>query len=441
MRRDGVARVKRLLKRHAALPLLAIGLAILIILYFQISGARNNGKLELVDLYGDRSALRDVVLSGYVQDSYHRMSFELTEDKIDKETVVFGKPSQPIANYSPGMPLPSGDRAYQIFPGFYAGIGFEIQAWRMQEGYRMNVEGTALVETALQYKGTADGYSFSNHQEKGLAFVGERIFYVPPTTRYYTGKSGIYEVLRFGDRNSMQKPEEDETRVLVELNMEGNRQEAWQGLEILGLEAVGDKLALIALEDGEIVVSGYDSETGDSLGRVRLAEYVYMLGQGTEPPKADDYYEDYEAYVDEDLGVLNLKFYNTGSPENETRHMVASISMKDEVKLINKQELSYKGRDRSPSGASNNWFSFRNGRLYVMKVSSVEPEMYTLFESLYDQQVMIEVYENGEKLYAGELRTDVNDDVIEDRYLASTHFQQERSEYREIGGLRIGNAK
>lgn len=439
--RDGALQWIRWFKKHAFLPLLAISVALLVATFSHVSGARNNGTAQLIDLEGDRSALEDVTIGGYIRDGYHEMNFAWKNGEMSKETIVYDLPRKHPWKYVSGAPLPNGDHVYELHPAFFGGNDFEIRSWRSRDGLMSaEVEGIALVQTSLHYKGASDGRTFTNVQEKGLAFIGDRVFFVPPTTRDYTGTSGIYEVLQFGQRNTMQQPETAESRVLAELDMDGNRPGEWKGLEVLGLEAVGDKLALIALVDSEIVVRGYDSITGDTLGEVRLGEYVYTLPAESGPPADGGYYENYEAFVDEDIEMLNLKFYGTDSPVPQSRHFVASISFQDGIETVNRQVLHFEDKDRY-SAVDSNYYSFRNGKLYAITISAVPPEMYTQFERLYDTKLLVEVYAAGERLYSGELRTDINEDLVEDRYLASAHDQQDRSQYREIDGLHIGSVK
>ncbi|MHA6482483.1 hypothetical protein ACX1C1_11355 [Paenibacillus sp. strain BS8-2] len=434
-----MTKIIRGLRAHAVLPLLIISVIIVVYLSLQVYDAQDDGSIEIVDLEGDKAALGDVIIEGYIRDSYHIMDFEWAQNSLTKATTIYDKPLRHAPSYARGGPLPNGEYDYEIYPAFYGGVGFEIRARHNREGYRTDVLGTALVQTSLQYRGDSDGYTFSNYQEKGLAFVGDRVFFVPPTTSDYTGESGIYEVLRFADRGSMQMPEEAETHPLVKLNMDGNSPKDGIGLEVLGLEAVGQHLALVAVVNGEIVIQVYDSNEGTLLGEVALDEPIVKLSGEAAVTSNGGYYQEYEASVDEDIGVLNLKFYSTESDEAESKLLVASISLGNEVKLLNKQELRYEGRDRALAGEMN-LFSFRDGKLYAIMSTSVAPEMYTLFERLYDKQVLIEVYEAGVRLYRGELRTDVNDDLIEARYFASTHGTVDDSKYREIGGFRLRNA-
>lgn len=436
-------RLKKILRglhKHIALLLLAISIGIVVNTLLNVEAAKDNGKLELIDVEGDRSVMEDVKVGGYIRDGYHEMNFEWGSETVSKETILYEKPRVHPPPYYRGAPLPHGDRAFEIYPGLSGGIGFEIRAWRNNNGFRTNVMGVALAETSLRYVGSADGYSFSNHQEIGLAFIGDRVYYAPPTTGEYKGTSGIYEVLRFGQRQTYQSPDEAETRELVELDMEGNQPEERKGLAILGLEAVDNKLALVALVDGEITIRGYDSSDGAFLGEAALGDYVFMSSGESEPSRGGRYYEDYEAFVDDDIEVLNLIFKSVESDTLETKRMVASISFQDGIKLLNKQVLRYEGSDRSMVGETNR-FSYRNGKLYAILVTAVPPEMYTANERLYDKRVFVEVYEAGEKKYRGELVSDINDDLIEDRYFASAYHTQDKSQYREIGGFYIRNAK
>lgn len=429
-------------KRHAAIPLALLSAAILATVLLVIAGAKNNGTVELIDLAGDRSALDGIVIEGMIYDGYHEMEFRLTDGRATKQTTVYDKSRYVAMPFTPGAPLPSGDRFYELWPSFATDMDYEIRSFRRdRNGFRGSFIGTALVDTSLKYNGSGDGYTHTNYQEKGLALIGDRVFFAPPTTRDYTGTSGIYEVILFNERTGMQSPdsEQPETKLLTKLDLEGNSRDDIKGLEILGLEAVEGKLALISLIDGQIVIRGYDADSGDLLGETTLDAFVNTTpGAAGHRLEGETYAENYEAFADDDTGMLTLKFTNSQSTSENTHLLIASFSFRDGVTLLHEQKLSYDGRDGFLHGESNR-FSLRNDKLYAIMMLRRQPaDMNVLYDSLRERIVIVEVYESGQLTYRGTLDLDLNDDTAKDRFFAERHsFQYENYRYRQLSGLNI----
>ncbi|MCR2807620.1 hypothetical protein [Paenibacillus soyae] len=427
-------------RKHAA-PLLALlSSAILVMTLFAMNGARNNGLVELADLQGERSALDGIAVEGMVRDGYHEMQFRLEDSRLMKQTTVYDEPRYLNTYYAPGMPLPVGDRFYEIYPSFSSDTDYEIQYYDNMNGIRGDFGGMALVDTSLVYHGTGDGYTYTNYQEKGLAFIGDRVFYAPPTTRDYTGTSGIYEIVRFSERSTMQGAdrEEPESRLIAKLDLEGNSRKELKGLEILGLEAVDGKLALIALVDGRIAVRSYNPDSGEMLGEAALDAFVNTTpGQGKQP-EAETFQENYEAFADDDTGILTLKLTSTKSTTEDTPLRIFSLSFRDGVTPVYEQALSQPAWKAEPSGEYSG-FSFRGGKLYaILTLRSQPPDMTILYDDLKMRSILIEAYEAGQLIYRGELKTDVNDDVVQEQHLTNpSQFQYEPYRYRQVGELHI----
>ncbi|MEK3883161.1 hypothetical protein [Paenibacillus sp. PL2-23] len=426
----------RIGRRHAALLLAALSAGIILITLFVIDTSRNNGTIELVDLLGDRSALDGIAVEGAIRDGYHEMRFRWADGRITKQTKVHDEPRNLNTYYAPGMPLPVGDRFYEIYPSFTSNDDYEVRYFDNIDGFRGDFGGMAFIDPSLVYHSAANSRAHTNYQEKGLAFIGDRVFYAPTTTRDYTGSSGIYEVIRFSGRNTMQGEDSEQpaTKRIAELDLEGNSRDELQGLEVLGLEAVDGKLALIALVDGRIVVRGFDADSGEIIGEAALDTFVHTTTvEGGQRPDGETYRENYDAYADDDTGILTLKLTSTNSTSLENHLAIISLSLREGVQLVHEQSLVHPVRDAEPIEEYSR-FSFRDGKLYAFKrMLSQPPDLFTRYDDLKIRSFFIEAYEAGELIYRGELVTDMNDDLVQEQHLAEPYqFQYEPYRYRQM---------
>lgn len=73
-----------------------ISLLIIILSFVGIINAKENETLYVKDVKGDRSVLKDVVISGYLQDRYHGQNFTISNGKTSKEFKYYDKSSDLI---------------------------------------------------------------------------------------------------------------------------------------------------------------------------------------------------------------------------------------------------------------------------------------------------------------------------------------------------------
>ncbi|MFD0673556.1 hypothetical protein [Cohnella sp. GCM10027633] len=408
----------RWVKRHAAIPALAFAIFVVAYGRTDLFADKEKGTFELVDMQGDRSAIEDVVFGGDLGDKVHHTTFAVDGGKVGTHTVLETAPSVDINRRIPGFGEQIGEWRYEV----HGAPPFEINRYNGTAG------GTVTVHPNItEHGGSANSHSYMNSLEYGIANIGERVFFVVPTTKDYTGKSAIYE-LDYASANK-ENNYRGEARELVPISLERNEQadEPNTGIQVFGLEAVGDTLVLLLEEDGKLVFRGYDSLSGEPIGEV--------VGEGL-PAKAL-MNDAYRAFVDEDENVLNVRFDAKPAP------IVYSIGKTDEgLKLLARTELDQVAgmEDRDYYNPSIMAVSFRNGKLYVAKtVTEIDEASGYTYRLEWPRHLFLEAYREGSLLYRGELRTDVNDDSIRMLSPIQRDIGYSIDDNRQFGSLRIEN--
>lgn len=224
--------------------------------------------------------------------------------------------------------------------------------------------------------------------EYGLAFIRDNVYFTVPTSAKSSGVNGIYE-LSF--------EEDGENRTVTEYSLDQNKDGG--SFEVLGLEAAGDKLALILEDNGQIKVRGYDSKSGQQVGEITLAQ-------------TEDYFQRYEAYSnDQTLNLVFQRSTDNTNQDSQFHKVVFSVDFTDGMKLIDQTNLDYE--DSEVYMRSRMTMLYRDAKLYVVFTSTeAETPEGVYLEFVHPMHLLIRVYEAGMPIYEGELMTDVNDDGI-----------------------------
>jgi len=362
--------------RHGIAPI-AI-LAILVIGYSAVDlyAAKDEARFELVDRYGDRSAMEGITVRGTLGDILHRSEFEISMDGVRHHTELFDhheyELSTPINRFDYGYSGQYWVRRNQL--------GRWVEIWK--RGW-----GEVTVYTGFSVGGNK-GREYGNPFEYGLASVGEKDYYVAPTSLHFTGIAAIFE-LPFGTNREV-------ARQLATISMADNDAERSKGLEILGLEAVGDRLILVLKEDRtNLIIRSYDSTNVE-----RFSEEVLS---GTE-----EYVDQYEAIVDDD-GTLHLIFESSANDQQVLT--ILSLYVGDDMTHMEDARLVIE---------EGHWHS-RDHQLTLRRVDGKLVVVMTLDDRNEDTgptwfreqtRFMIDVLQDGEVRYRGELLADQNDDFI-----------------------------
>lgn len=446
LRKDGIAMKK--LKNHAVLVALIAAIAVIGIMSGSINAKKDQGTFYLKDLQGSRQAIEDAVIGGELKDGSHRTSFRIEKGQVKTSTVLFEQTQQQTPKrFIPGNAKIMNGIEYDISN---TGPLFEIVARDRRNTIPIPI-GTATVNPPVHYN-RADqkdnSVTYTNALEYGLAKIGDNVYFTLPTTTHYIGENGIYE-LKFSDNWGYRGITGDtglKPRTVATFSLDKNKDNPNSSIEILGLEAVGSSLALIAVEDNQLITRAYDSISGKQLGET-IVPHFYLAGRDRASsfnnPSGDTYYENYEAFSDHDQNTLNLSFSRSSSAEDAVANnnkTMFSFHLSSEMKLNETIKESFAdGEEDNFSGMLA--MSYRNDKLYVVKTMRSKPkdESQLQYDIVLPKRFMIYVYQASTLLYKGELMTDLNDDNIRAMNLSPLPggFGYSQSEYRYYDNLKI----
>lgn len=424
------------LRKHAAIPVLVAALALIIAMAFHFYRMKDDSTFALKDLSGNREAIRDVVIRGQLSDGYHRTSWRLEQGRPDTSTELFTQPIWPdIFRYIPGGNKRIGDTEFRV-SGNYE---FNIMSYKRPPGenYLMPV-GTAFVTPSIRYGQSSNGnaVTYANPLEYGIARIGEKVYFTVPVTYDSTGSSGIYELNFFDWGFSLVVDKKDyPARKVVDVPLEVNASGQSPGIDVLGLEAVGDKLVLISVENHTLKLRSYDGTSGATLGESTVPNF-YLPGRTGTPSGADTYQESYEAFVDEEQHALNLSF--KGSSVDQRYFL--SFDLSEGVKLSDTLEASFADGEEDVYQGINE-ASYRNGKFYIVRTfreaRKVDNEPY--YDVVLPRHCYLYVFEGSELAYKGELATDMNDDSAEalNQLPQTSGFMYDQMDYRYFSNITI----
>ncbi|MCL6457981.1 MAG: hypothetical protein K6T85_08240 [Gorillibacterium sp.] len=443
-------------RRNLAIPTLIIALIIIGIMLSKVYTDKDQQIFTIKDLQGDHSAIEDVRISGDLSDGYHRTQFTIDRGQISTNTELSDYPEQVNQIfYTPGKAKLLNGLEYEL----QGSITDALVIARDQKSY--DTKGTALVRPAVVFKATppptpsssylpnapasdtdvnTKHYTLSNVLEYGLAQAGDKIYYTVPTTKDWIGTNGIYE-LNFTEAGNGSTKSAEPARVITTFSLDQNKGEGATGIEVLGLEAVGDKLALLIVENNQLIVRGFDSKSGKELGQAVIDHFAITGGTpavSSDPSITERFSEPYGSYVDPDKSILNLSFRSSLSSQSDFRKTIWSLDFSEGVKVINKVDTSNVDGQDDTFGVLTA-ISYRNGKLYVVKVlNEVKEKELIPTELIPPKRFMIYVYQKATLIYKGELVTDLNDDLIKTMNLPpSTGLSYAEWEYRAFRNIQI----
>ena len=297
----------RIRKRHIALAVLVLSLAIIVLSHNNVSSSAVNSTFYLKDLYGQRSQLNDVIISGNIQDGYHNNAFKINNSIPQFNTYYYYhyKDMIPSHQATQGFRKIINNREYELMLHFKGNkVLANIKYYDRNLGrYNKTTYGEAIIQTEIiSEKYTGNSYTTANSDFYVITNIGDRIFFTIPTTEGYKGTNGIFEVIKFSDTlnyllDSIIRQEENEAsdysynesnngisnkvdehsqshnkqsaiRTVTTFSIDGDNEKGNSGIEVLGLQGVDDKLVLILRQDHALVFRAYDCTSGVQLGEV-----------------------------------------------------------------------------------------------------------------------------------------------------------------------------
>lgn len=381
----------KVIRKHVPLIITVAVLLFILIMALQLRESKEDGTFKLLDLEGNRTALEEFVVNGELKDGYHRTEFSIRSGEVTTETEVYGQPAYRVPDW--------------YARGFITLLdGEQYEVWNYQNyaeiTHRDWVDSSKNSYARVDYSGLYSGQrSYTNPIEYGLAKVKDQIFFTVPTSKEFTGTNGIYAV-KFSDDNRRT----EESNMIVEIPLDQNKQKDAPALEVMGLESVGDQLALLLMEGEELVVQSYTTD-GKLLGEGRIPFKARLTATSSETVRYD---MRYEAFSDPDQHTLILGFRSYGPEQDEAVMTWMTFDISNGADGMEPVEVRY-----SEGNIDHNDLTYAreiDGKFIVIQTVSVDQE--DIHMAIYHKRLLVHVFEAGQLVYKGELQTDVNDDLI-----------------------------
>lgn len=426
------------IRRHAALPLVCIAVFVIAAILIGVRGSKEGGTYMVKHLLGDSAVLDDVIISGAIVDANHNTGFTWQGSKVDTNTTVYSHAQNEWRyRYSDSFYHKIGEYYYSTMPSGFNPHDFYITRQQFNNNRYVNQQSAlAIIPIDLMNNNGSNTFELTNNITYGLAEVNDELFFTAVTTNRYKGTNGIYKLHFDSDNNYVTPAERKRSTAIMTYSLDYNMDGTSPSISVLGLEAVGDKLALILVKGNKLVIEGYNTE-GKALGEVEVADFL-MTGTGhDEAGDAVHYYESYEAYSQADNEKLSLSLRGSNK-----QRLVVSVDFSGEgVKLadittIKAEEAALVEDADYEHGAR--FITFKHGKLYYISVFRQVDEYDTSYLNFMKQiRFLLSVYEQGSLVYQGELLTDVNDDLIRTKQRNLMDFSYDPLQYRSIFDVRI----
>ncbi|RUS42831.1 hypothetical protein [Cohnella sp. AR92] len=394
-------RMPRFIRKHAALFALAAALIIILGTAADAFARKDNGTFYLKDISGSREALNGVSIGGELSDGYQRTAFAIRDGRLTSNTHLNEQPKrvQPFMEFwTGGNRIPGWIYMAQIDSNQIA-----ISSYTANEltGLWL-ISGKTSVNPQLEYP-TKNKPVFTNELPYGIAKIGDKVFFTPPVIAGTKGTGTIYELTFYDWVLEMQNKLANYKAVpVVEYSLEPEEPSEANGIDVLGLEAVGDKLVLLSAENETLRIRSFDSASGSLLGEARLPDFRLnqMASDG------DSYKPAYKAESVDGENRLYLRF--PGGPQ-----LLLSVNLSNGVELENVARLNLEDSEEEDYN-SLTYMRERNGKLYVFRTTREQTDEKDLPNRLtFPWHGYVYAYDDSALLYQGELVTDINDDLLE----------------------------
>ncbi|WP_336787299.1 hypothetical protein [Paenibacillus sp. MMO-177] len=408
-----MVRLGEKISRHAALPVFILALLLIASQFMQVHADRDNGVFYLKDHEGDQAALSDVTISGELGDGFHSTLFNLANGEVTTDTKLFDPPRAVWYN----SVQPDKVKGKWKFDNIFSPDSIVARDPDDPGSYRQASVHPNITEYDENKQPRNDNMAtYTNRLEYGLASIGDQYYFVVPSTNSYIGTSGIYRLNFISGRDY--RGELPASDALATFSLDKNKGDGSSEIQVLGLEAVGDKLALVLEEDHKLVIRSYDSKSGEQLGEAEVSGFSISGSDTT--IKGRSFYESYEAYSDSDSSRLSLAFMSS-LDQGKVNKTIWSFDLADGVKLLDETAVSYPD-DRESDLRNMKSIHYINGKLYVIYQSTeTKDQSDILFDMARPKHLMIRVYKAARLQYEGELVTDRNQDGNRVEHLAASY--------------------
>jgi len=426
-------KIKTCIQKHSALPLLFIAIAIFLGTGIYIYTAKEGATFQVNHIEGDPSILNHVHISGQLIDGYHKTSFEWQGSAAAAHTTINKKVQMPAlySYFRMGMKK-MNDLEFSV-----SGTPFSreyIITLREKNNNKMTRYEVAevTVPTRLYSMDTV----YTNPLEYGITLIGDDVYWTLVTTKQYGGSNGIYKLAFKSTSYYSGSYPESSAITTFPLKEEGADDSA--GVDVLGMEAVGDKLVLLLVKNNELHIQAYNIY-GKRLGEAVMPDFQ-LVGQNTEGKK-QRYYEGYEAFVHAEENQIILSF--NSSPSTDKTFITVDFSQTAEIVDVTRLTVDSEGiREDTDYGYGVRDALYYDGTLYyVTSLREIEDESLSYIEPRLPKRLVIHAYQRERLVYKGELNTDINDDSIKWKNFNQSGYSIDFREYRNFDKLLIRKAQ
>lgn len=421
------------IRKHSALPLLLIALGIFLGTGIYIYAAKDGASFQVNHIEGDPSVLNQVHIRGQLIDGYHKTSFEWQGSSTAAHTAI---------NKNVEFP-----RLYRYFMGGMKKIDdleFSVSGKPFQQDYLFTLREIKknkmtryeVAEVTVPTRVYSTDTVYTNPLEYGIALIGDDVYWTLVSTKQYGGTNGIYKLAFQSPSNYSGSYPESNAIMSFPLKEEGANDSA--GVDVLGLEAVGDKLVLLLVQNNELHIQAYNTY-GKRLGEAAMPDFQ-LVGQNTEEKKPR-YYEGYEAFVHPEENQIILSFNNSSSKTNT--FITVDLTQAADIVDVTKLSIESEGirEDANYGNGVRDALYYNRTLYYLTSIREVEDDSVNYIEPRMPKRLVIHAYQQERLVYKGELISDINDDLIKWKNFNQLNYSIDEREYRNFDKLLIRKAQ
>lgn len=473
-------------KEYRVIISLMISLIIIFMVIIGVLSYSNDHTLYLKDLEGDSSVLSDVIVSGYLQDSYHGQKFTIKNGDIKSEFLYYDNINDinDIEQLSTRYAKSAEDEKYNYLYNYEYAISKDanrhviydenkvdvtkktittycdkvdvsVQLRRMWVDYRKkglpdksdiklksdvyiesNKKEFQLIKKIIYYE---DGGTSESNKTKGiegktksygnaLTVTEDNQYFTILTDERYKGINGIYKVKEFKEWY-LNERYFDKGRLNEGdsdcVNTVATFSLNENNISVLGLHIVNNKLVLVLMVDDVLVFRAYEPETGDMLGEVKVNDMDMSEGLLS-----------YEWFINDNILSLDII-----TQKDRKSLKIVSIEVDEEISilhcvddfLVEEQIID----DIRYIGSVNNKLIVLANLIdidHLQKDKWLAPNHYILYS--FDHRL-----NNNKLLYKGEIITDANEDKMKYRYLWGDDDHVDYESRRSINEFSVQGVK
>lgn len=362
----------------------------IVLIGIRVQSLGNESTVYIQTIEGDSSVLEDVIISGLIQDKYHGLQFSLEEDRVEKKKEIYTH----FLNIRSKNELDESIEKIVTFENGEYIDGFGIQKLRGYENIGVLLMGSlGNVNYPLSAKTKEDGGYYPRFMDNNYTVLNNELYFTITETLYLTGQNGIFKIENYHKEGS---DVELDIKEVVTMPIDHK-----QDVNIIGITNLNNCIIVLEMTKDKLVVKAFDPNTGELVGKETGA-----FGDSSDHSYFRPSYRIYKAG-----NILNVYFHKRIGLE-EVGGDILTFKVNDGIELVNATVIDNTNEDfemHRPDSLDNVYYV--NDKLFVFQKMGY-------LEDYYDRifNYFLYVYEDNQLLYKGELKTDINDDLVLSRF-------------------------